>query len=258
MAFNINTFGPGSVSFPVGGADTWCYKSATDNLATINTSGYFNRVNNGNPDTYLDINDLIWIVGSDGGNFSTVTATTPNVVTNQFNATLGAGSVGTANIAANAITSALIAPNAVASADVATNLIQYASVVVSAAEWLGMFAAPKTLLAAPGLNLFHRLNSITYEVNYGGTAFAAGGPFGVQYGVAGALVGTLATATTAAATATGWVADNTLAVAGQVPNSLATTTVNQALSLSNSAGAFTTGNTPVTVHLSYVTLTFTL
>ena len=251
MAFDYLKFGPTSVSFPVGGVDTWGYKSTTDNLATINASGYFNSVNGGNPETYLDIGDLIYIVGSDGIGFSSVTAVSPNVTVNPFNAVLGPGSVGTANIANDAVTTAQIAPNTVATADLALNTMQYIKVTVSAAEWNGMFAAPKLLIAAPGLNNAIRVYDATFEVDYGGAAFAAGGVTALQYGATVGGAGPKASQTMTAATAIGWVADSLVGLDGDMPTGLAAGMVNQGIYISNATGAFTTGTSVIDISISY-------
>ncbi len=80
MAFNkynltINTKGRNSENRFIN------YKSSTDNLATIKTSGYFNDAQDSSP---LKIGDLIAVTGSNGSTTLRVATISPNVVTDEF------------------------------------------------------------------------------------------------------------------------------------------------------------------------------
>lgn len=134
---------------------------------------------------------------------------------------------------------------------VSANGAQRASVAMTAAEWLGMYATPKLLIAAPGANKLIRVDAVVYEVDYGTTQFAAGGVFAPQYRNTANGAGTLCTGTIAAAVATGWAADNIATEVAVEVAATAANTVNQGIYMSNQTAAFTTGDSLVTVHLDY-------
>lgn len=124
------------------------------------------------------------------------------------------------------------------------NVLQYASVAITAAEFNGMYAAPKLLVAAPGANKLLVVDRLELIQTYGSAAFASGGAVAAQYDSTAHLAGVLATNTEAAAdfavTASTTYAFN--GVAGDTVGALPfSTTVNKGLYLSNDTGAFTTG-----------------
>lgn len=124
------------------------------------------------------------------------------------------------------------------------NLLLVASVAITAAEFNGMYAAPKLLIAAPGANKLIVVDRIELLMTYGSAAFAAGGVVGFQYdstvhGAGVAASNTEAAADFFATASTAFVfngnAGNTV---GIVPFA---TSVNKGLYISNLTQAFTTG-----------------
>lgn len=352
MAFDINKLQKSTQGDAIEVNRLWMYTSENETMATIVASGYFNNVNGGNPYPTLVVDDLIYIVASDGANFVSVTAISPAVTVAAFSVNIPAGSITNSDIAANAaiafsklaalpstevlvgsagnVATAVamtgdvtisntgvtaIAAGAVVNADVnaaaaiafsklaalpsaevlvgsAGNVatavavtgdvtidnagvtaigagkvlssmlsplvIQYANVLVSAAEFNGMYAAPKLLVAAGGANTEHRVFAVEFEVDYGGAQFASGGDLAVQYDSTANGAGVLASAALADSVAQGWAADSTAGVAGASVSGAASAKVNKGLYLSNISGAFTTGTSDVRVHIWYATITTAL
>ena len=293
-AFNYTKFQKWSQSDAIGCNKNWNYTDASSTLAQIGVGGYFNDVNNLNPSGNMDINDVIYVVGSDGNGYYIVTAISPNVTISPYSITVPAGSIVNADVnAAAAIAFSKLAAlpstqmlvgsagnvptavavtgdvtisntgvtaigaNKVSSTMISPLLIKYVKVNVTAAQWNGMFAAPKLLLANAGANTEHRVFNVEYECNYGGAAFANGGNFAVQYDSTVNGAGVLASVATTAATAF-WVADSTAGAAGASVSGLASAKVNKGLYLSNITQAFDTGTSDVEVHLWYSTITTTL
>lgn len=146
-----------------------------------------------------------------------------------------------------------IGANKVLSSMVSPLLLKYASVAISAAEFNGMYAAPKLLLAAGGANTLQVLQQLQLLMTYVSANYAAGGVAAVQYDStvngAGVIASTtLSAATFQAAASTGFVFN-----AGVVPETF-TTCVNKGLYLSNVTGAFTTGDSTFVAHLWYRTI----
>ncbi len=263
MAFVYSNFQKWSQGDAVGGNNMWAYVSSTDAVATIVTNGYFNDVNNITADgvsvsDLIQVFDLIWVVCTDYEGYVLVSDVEPTIVSAQFQITVGAGAVGTANLADSAVTTQKIADDAVTSAKLDPNTIQYLKVPMTAAQFNGMYAAPFEILPAPGANRLLVVKQAMLEVDYGGAQFANGGVFGLQYDtdVHGAGVG--ASETAAAAVAIAWAADSTLALAGACPSSAAADTVNKSVCMSNLTGAFDTGSSTVDVHIWYEIVVTTL
>jgi hypothetical protein len=177
------------------------------------------------------------IVGSAG--------TVPTSVTMSGDATI---------IASGALT---IANNAVTSAKTAANLLKYTTVAMTAAEFNGMYAAPKLLLAAGGANTLIVIERAVLAMTFVAAAYASGGVVGLQYdstvhGAGVAASNTEAAADFFAAASTAFqfngVSGNTVAI------SPFSTTVNKGVYLSNLTGAFTTGDGTWVVHLWYRTI----
>lgn len=76
MAFNTQTFSRQNSAATTGAPAFYTYISASDSLATIRGSGYFNDINLSNG---VQIGDLMWLVGSDAAGLSKITAVSPNV-----------------------------------------------------------------------------------------------------------------------------------------------------------------------------------
>ena len=96
MTFNVNQIskvstGDAHISIP----QDFNYKLSTDTVATIKASAYFNDYVE-----YLEIDDTIYLVGSDGSDLVKVTAVTPDVTVTSILATLPPASVTLAELSA--------------------------------------------------------------------------------------------------------------------------------------------------------------
>lgn len=247
-AFNFIKWQKMSSGFDVGNNSFWNYNDPATAVATIVAAGYFNE-----QAPNLAVGDLIWIVASDmlTGQFAVVTDTSPDVTVSVFDAVLGAGAVGTANIADGAVTTAKIADGDVetakiadanvTSAKLAEPLVHHARVTMTAAQWNGMYVAPFELVAAPGAAKKLIPMRAVVNIDYGGSVFADGGAIHVQYDDTTLGAGPKATGTLAAATFIGFTADTTFAFTPVDTTLVDATTLNQPLCLSNATGAFTGG-----------------
>lgn len=144
-----------------------------------------------------------------------------------------------------------IANNAVTSAKLAVNVMQQAQVAVSAAEWNGMYAAPKQLVAAGGANTQLVLHAAKFFLDWGAAQFASGGAVHIQYDSTANGAGTKASGTIAETGINAATADSTFQLAGIQAVAAASTTVNKGLFLSNATGAFTTGDSTFKVDVWY-------
>lgn len=150
-------------------------------------------------------------------------------------------------IASGALT---IGANKVTSAKTALNLLQYTTVAITAAQFNGMYAAPKLLVAAGGANTLIVLQQLQLLMTYVSANYANGGVAAVQYDStvhgAGVIASTtLSAATFFAAASTGFVFN-----AGVVAETFSTC-VNKGLYLSNVTGAFDTGDSTFVAHIWY-------
>jgi Repeat of unknown function (DUF5907) len=292
MPFSIQNWGRVSVSANepittlqdlsvIGAPRVYSYISA-DTQVAIGASGYFNDgVPNQGVAPDLVTGDIIIVESSEDGTvvFNSVTNTDGVITIANFN---GSAPVGTADITNNAVTFAKIQEIAThtllgnptagttevsevtlgaglafsgTTLTVAPTVGASAAVTMTAAEWNGMFAAPKQIVAAPGANLMLVVDSVVVEANFGTTQYAGGGAAALQYSNTVNGAGTLATASVAAAAVNGIAADSTFrllaASIAVVANALV---VNQGLFMSNLTGAFTTGNSPMTVTVNYHTI----
>ena len=289
MAFTLQTWGRASVSANepistlqdasvIGAPRIYTYDSA-DTQATIAASGYFNlAVANQGVAPDLVTGDIIMVYSSSDGTWIwySVTNTAGVITTAVFSS---AGTVGTSNITNNAVTYAKIqtmvansllgnptggtlTPQAITLGNglensgttlrVPLNVAVSASVVITAAEWNGMYAAPKALVAAGGANTMIVLDSAQFSVNYGGAQFASGGAAAIQYASTANGAGTLASGSIAAATINGVAADSSFVlIPAAVTATANASVVNQGLYMSNLTGAFTTGSSDITVNLRY-------
>lgn len=264
----------------VGGPAIFSYANLADTIATIAAANYFSGVA-----FDLSVNDYIFVTGSDASGMYQVSAVnrtvnppTVSVVTFQ-----AAAPVGTANILDDAVTYAkfqdsvgdntlLGNPGGGAGAEFQevtlgnglafssttlavpnTNLI-YTTVAITAAEFNGMYAAPKLLVAAPGANKLLVLEQMDLLMTFVSADYAAGGAVAVQYDSTVHGAGVLASNAEAAAdffagVSTAYqftpVSGNTV---GALPFS---TTVNKGLYLSNLTQAFTTGDSTFVAHIWY-------
>jgi len=134
------------------------------------------------------------------------------------------------------------------------NALKYASVAISAAEFNGMYEAPKLLIAAPGANNLIVVSQIDLIMTYNANAFAAGGVVAAQYDNTVHGAGVLATNSEAAADFAA-AASTTFQFTGTSGNTVGalpfSTTVNKGLYLSNATGAFTTGDSTFVAKIFY-------
>ncbi len=240
-----------------GANNVFTYLSLVDLNATIVAADYFLPVVSS-----LQLYDLIIAVDSAGvSEMLQVTSIVypndaqathvPTVLVSAFAAT---GTVGTGNIQNLAVTTGKIADAAVTSAKVSPLLVQYATVPITAAEFNGMYAAPKLLLAAGGANTLLSLNQIVLEATYGAAQFAAGGAVAVQYDATVHGAGPLASSAIAAASFTGIAANSVVGADASLAVATKAATVNKGLYLSNLTAAFTTGDSTFVAHIWYSVL----
>jgi uncharacterized protein DUF5907 len=255
---------------PYGGSSTventcnvFTYVSPNDVVATIIAANYFLTMW---PD--LSVNDIIWGSGTDASFAVQVTAVSSTSVTV---ASMGiTTSIGTANIVNGAVTYAKIQnasagdvllgnPTGSAHAyeevtlgnglsfagttlQVNPSLASQAIVPMTLAQFLGMYATPFELLAAPGSGLMNVVDSVYINLVYGSAALANGGAVSVQYGNTDHAGGTLITNAEAAADYIAASANTMFKLSGTLGTGVATSAgINTAVYISNASGAFTAG-----------------
>lgn len=252
-----------------GSMNVFSYYSATDALATIEASNYFNQASPNSVMYSVQSQDIIFVTGTDASVMLQVdTVTLPSdgdsgtITTQSFTP---AGSVGTSNIQALAVTAAKIANNTITSAQVAANAFGFdqlsntvakvATVTLSAAQFNGMYATPVLLLAAQGAGTLVLVDKIEFDMAYVSAQYAAGGVVAAQYGNTVNGAGPAATATIAAASFTGVTASSQLTSGSAQVLAANTACLNTALYISNATAAFTTGDSTFNVYIYYKVLT---
>ncbi len=285
MAFTIANWAEVSASLnqgqetvvPFGGSSTvlnapnmFIYGSPNDSVATVIASNYFLPMY-----ASLCVGDWIFGNGSDAYFAVVVTAVSSTSVT--VESTGLTTSIGTANIVNNAVTFAkmqeiathtLLGNPTGGTTEVSeitlgaglafsgTTLIvpatdlRYAAVAITAAEFNGMYAAPKLLVATGGANTLLVLDRVILAMTYVSAAYAAGGVAAVQYDSTANGAGVIASTTLAAATFQDTSSRAYSFNAGVVEYPF-TTTVDKGLYLSNITGAFTTGDSTFVAHVWY-------
>jgi hypothetical protein len=133
-------------------------------------------------------------------------------------------------------------------------MLKYTTVAITAAEFNGMYAAPKLLVAAGGANTLHVLDKMDLLMTYVSANYAAGGTVAVQYDSTINGAGVIASSTWAAsafqaAASSGFPFNGSSSVVQTF-----STTVNKGLYLSNISGAFTTGDSTFVAHVWYKTV----
>jgi len=259
LAFNSGqistTFNPNTPTVIEGGPAIFTYASADDAIATIGGANYFAAV------CYmLAVNDLIFCTGSDSSVIYQVATVDRDAGTITVVSYTAAGTVGTANITNLAVTTAKLADlnvttgkladAAVTSAKVSPLLIQYTTVAITAAQFNGMYAAPKLLVAAAGANTLIVPIQVQLLMTYVSANYAAGGVAAVQWDSTANGAGVIASTTLSAATFQAAASTGFVFNPGVVPETF-TTTVNKGLYLSNISGAFTTGDSTFVAHVWY-------
>jgi hypothetical protein len=266
---------------PYGGSSTvlnapniFMYGSPNDAVATIVAANYFLSEY-----ASLAVGDWIMGFGTDASFAVQVTASSSTSVT--VASTGLTTSIGTANIVAGAVTYAKIQNVAAVSllgnptggstvvSEITlgnglsfssttlkvpdTNEI-YTTVAITAAQFNGMYAAPKLLVAAPGANKLIVLKRAVLAMTFVSAAYAAGGVVGFQYDSTVHGAGVAASNTEAAADFFA-AASTSFAFNGESGNTVAiapfSTTVNKGLYLSNLTQAFTTGDGTWVAHIWY-------
>jgi len=255
---------------PFGGSPTvlnapnlFTYGSPNDTVATISAANYFL------PEyASLSVGDLILGFGTDASFALQVTAVSSTSVTVE---SMGlTTSIGTANIVNNAVTFAKfqqVAANSLvgnptgslanvqgillgngldfsAGGALEVSLAQqrFISVPMTLAQFLGMFATPFQILAAPGAGLMNIIHSATINLAFGSAALVGGGAVGLQYGATNHLGGVQASATEAATDFTAAVASTMFRFGGGLgTGALTSSAINTAVFISNATAAFTGG-----------------
>jgi len=133
---------------------------------------------------------------------------------------------------------------------VPSSALKSASVAITAAEFLGMYAAPKLLVAAPGAGYQIVLDNVSLVETYVAAAFAAGGVTAVQWDSTANGAGIIASSTLAAASFQ-VTASSVFAFNSGVVTAPFATTSNKGLYLSNVTQAFTTGDSTFVAHVNY-------
>lgn len=128
--------------------------------------------------------------------------------------------------------------------------MNYTTVAITAAQFNGMYAAPKLLVAAPGANKLLVLHRLDLLMTYVSANYAAGGVTAVQYDSTANGAGVIASTTLSAATFQAAVSTGFVFNLGVVPQTFSTC-VNKGLYLSNITGAFTTGDSTFVAHIWY-------
>lgn len=262
---------------PYGGSSTvlnaqnlFMYASPTDAIATIAAANYFLAQY-----ASLKVGDTIIVNATDGSNMYIVaTSSSTGVTVSSFTAS---GSVATANIQNNAVTFAKIQEVAthtlignptggtteVSEVTLGNGLefssttlrvpltnLNYTTVAITAAQFNGMYAAPKLLVAAAGANTLLVLDKVDLLMTYVSANYAAGGVAAVQYDSTANGAGVIASSTLSAATFQAAVSTGFMFTTGVVPQTFSTC-VNKGLYLSNITGAFTTGDSTFVAHVWY-------
>lgn len=262
---------------PFGGSPTvlnapniFIYGSPNDTVATASAANYFLSKY-----AVLKVGDWILVNGTDASTILIiVTSSSTGVTTAGFAAT---GTVNTANIVNNAVTYAKMQQASASTllgnpTGVLANVSEitlgaglsfsgttlqlpltyqrYAAVTVSSAEFLGMFAAPKLLVAAGGANTLIVLDKLDLLMTFVSTNYAAGGVVAVQYDSTINGAGVIASTTRVAADFFAAASTGFGFNMGVVAQAF-TTCVNKGLYLSNITAAFTTGNSTFVAHIWY-------
>ncbi len=265
---------------PFGGSPTvlnaqniFAYASPTDAVATIEGADYFLPQY-----ASLSVGDWILVNGSDASEILIVdTVSSTNVTTVGF---VPAFSVDTANIVNNAVTFAKMQEIAThtllgnptggttevsevtlgnglefssTTLRVPLTTLQYTTVAITAAEFNGMYAAPKLLLASGGADTLHIIDQMVLAMTYVSANYAVGGVVAAQYDNTIHGAGVLATATEAAADFFA-AASTAFRFAGSLAIAPFSTTVDKGIYLSNQTGAFTTGDSTFVAHLWFRTI----
>lgn len=249
--------------------------STPDSVAEITATGYLNDLG-----TKVKENDIFWINSDDlstqppgedatlGMYTAVLVGDDMNLVASTFSGGLGTAAAKAASDNSKAslasVNGATVIDNFASFNDTAgtvedsgfnvDNILRLASVAISAAEFNGMYAAPKLLIAAPGANKLIVVDRMELVMTFVSAAYADGGIVAAQYDSTVHGAGVLATNSEAAADFFA-AASTTFAFNGNAGNTVGimpfTTSVNKGLYLSNATGAFTTGDSTFVAKIHY-------
>jgi hypothetical protein len=172
-------------------------------------------------------------------------------VGNGSNIATGVAVTGDVTVSNTGVTA--IGANKVLSSMISPLVIKYTTVAITAADFNGMYATPKLLVAAGGANTLLVLEQLQLAMTYNSAAYADGGVAAVQYDSTAHGAGVIASTTLSAATFQA-AASTTFTMNAGVVALPFTTTVNKGLYLSNLTGAFTTGDSDMVAHIWYRTI----
>jgi len=275
---NFGTLSQVSGGYPGTAPQIWS-ASTPDNLGAITTAGYLNDLGDKvkqNDVFYINYSDTSVqpLGGGTGGEAATLGEFYVNVSggdVSLVNALTALGQAAAKDVTDNtkalvaSVSGAFVVGNLVQALDtsgtivdsgisVANSVLQYASVAITAAEFNGMYAAPKLLIAAPGANRQIIIDQMVLVMTFVSAQYAAGGVVAAQYDNTVHGGGVLASASEAAADFTGAAASTTFRFFGSVAVAPFTTTVNKGIYLSNATAAFTTGDSTFVAKIWYHTI----
>lgn len=219
---NFETFGRATQG-DAGTAPNLWLASTADSLGTITATGYLN-----DKSKQIKANDVIFVNYSD---------------TSTFPLNTGESSTYTAfKVTYSASNWSMVA--------IPDSQSLTTSVTMTAAEFNGMYAAPKLLISAPGANKVIIVDAMEVIMTYVSANYAAGGVVAAQYDSTVHGAGVLATNTEAAADFQA-AASTTFRFAESLAVAPFSTTVNKGVYLSNATAAFTTGDSTFKINLTY-------
>lgn len=248
------------------------YMYTTDTLSVMTTTGYWTSqlttveaLNNGVWQWEINSSggytDLIYCFYAGGQGFLLFNPTNqcfgalssslpPGSITGTEIATNTISGGFTGNIALHTIDGTNISPNSISFGELGLLVSQSTTIPVTASQIQNMYATPILLIGSYGPTYFIVVDSIFLDIAYGGTQYAGGGPIAVQYGNTPNGAGPTASAIIPAATLNG-VNANTYLSATTTTLDVAATNINTSIYLSNTTGAFTSGNSNMTLYVRY-------
>ena len=130
------------------------------------------------------------------------------------------------------------------------NLFICSSFTLTAAQIIGMFTTPLTIIPAPGANRYITVSQVSFQFKPGTTNFTGGGALNLQYhGGAQTHAGTILASVVTSGSA------STTLLGPAVPTNGTTVTVNAGIDITNATGAFATGNGTAVVTIQYTITT---
>jgi hypothetical protein len=197
-----------------------------------------------------------------GDSLATITAA------NYFVAAVSDFQVGTIIFITATDASGMYVVNAVTQADgsglgAAITIIAYTGSLavngtITSAAFKAMYATPILLAPAPGAHKAWLVDSFVLETIYGTAQYTTGGAIAVQYDSTANGAGAPATATLAAATVNGYVANAIVGLNGSLASAASSAVVNKGLYLSNATAAFAVGDSTFAYHLVYSQISTTV